>query len=79
MALSKEEVTALLKANPQKFLPEGVLWDGYSYVNEEGTKLAGHPNLKALIEWHLNETNIEIGEHNRKVEKEKKAFEKAYY
>ena len=29
-SVAKEEITALVKAHPQKFLPEGVIWDGYS-------------------------------------------------
>jgi len=77
--MTKDEITNLVKANPNKFLPEGMLFDGYSYINEDGQKLSEHPNLKELIDWYLNEQNAEIGDYNRKIEKDKRAFEKTYY
>lgn len=77
--MSGKEIEELVKGNPLKFLPEGYLWDGYNYLDADGNKLSEHPNLEKLVQWHLNNVNDEIGKYNRKVEKEKKAFEKAYY
>lgn len=47
--LTAEEINALLKANPQKYLPEGIIWDGYTYSNEEGVKSSDHPSITIHI------------------------------
>lgn len=60
------------------YLPEGWYYNGYYYLDVNGTISNTHPNLELIIKTYLDDTNGQIGEINREVQKEWKNDAKKY-
>eukprot|EP00899_Mesostigma_viride_P026600 jgi/Mesvir1/7124/Mv09226-RA.1 len=55
-----EEVIREIETAHFHDLPEGVFFNGYCYVDFDGTKMDHHPRLEEFIEAYLREKNVEI-------------------
>ena len=44
-------------------MPSNFYHDGYSYVDEDGNRQSGHPNIEKLIEIFIEDENAKIAEY----------------
>lgn len=76
--VTEEEIEVLTEKHRCEFLPAGIYYDGYSYMDNEGTRFQAHPCVEEFIAKFLEEENAKIGEMNRNIQKEWKNYEKKY-
>ena len=44
-------------------MPSNFYHDGYSYVDEDGNRQSGHPNIEKLIKIFIKDENAKIAEY----------------
>ena len=73
--ITVRELAEIQRKNATKPMPEGWFFNGHTYVHMDGDRSQNHPRFQEFLEEHLVQTNLEVEEHNKRVESLAEQFE----